>query len=110
MNNDIFELIKSDLIEANGSVAKAACEAYNIVLADIENKTVSLYGNMLDKDDAYIKIFDYFPYVYAGIMTDGLTVLFSPLHFKWWQFLENTKSPFVQISPCIIESQNSTLI
>lgn len=110
MNNDIFELIKSDLIEANGSVAKAACEAYNIVLADIENKTVSLYGNMLDKDDAYIKIFDYFLYVHRRIVDNGLDVVFNSLHFKWRIPLENARRPFAQISPGIIESQNNTSI
>lgn len=78
MNEFIFELIKSDLVEANGNVANAAYKAYNMVLADIENNTVSLYGVMDNKDDAYIKIFNQFLYVYTQIMNNGLNVEFSP--------------------------------
>ncbi len=78
MNEFIFELIKNDLIGLQGDIAKAACEAYNMVLADIENNTVSLYGVMDNKDDAYIKIFNQFLYVYTQIMNNGLNVEFSP--------------------------------
>lgn len=108
MNKKIFELIKSDLIESNGDIAKAACKVYTMCLSDCESSLVSSYGIFTSSDDVYIKIFNYFTYVYNQIVEHGLDAEFKPLHWKWHPCLDGD-NPFNRLKKAyIIESQDNT--
>lgn len=110
MNNELFELIKSDLISAKGYVAIAACSAYDISINDFNNNIDSRYGKVIDNGDIYIKIFNDFLYVYNQMIEHGLDVKFNQLHWKWRPCLDGVDNPFNILKPAIIiESQDNTI-
>lgn len=70
MNNELFSYIKSSIISNNGDVSQAAYLEYDLLLADFDNESKTMFGNDLNKFTAFIKIFDAYKYVDYKLMGD----------------------------------------
>lgn len=70
MNDELFSYIKSSIISNNGDVSQAAYLEYDLLLADFDNESKTMFGNDLNKFTAFIKIFDSYKYVDYKLMGD----------------------------------------
>lgn len=70
MNDKLFSYIKSSIISNNGDVSQAAYLEYDLLLADFDNESKTMFGNDLNKFTAFIKIFDSYKYVDYKLMGD----------------------------------------